>query len=227
MQKRSYQFWIAFAHILLLLLCQNSWAWTGKVIELEDGDSGKALKGWSTVEFRLYGIDAPEFDQAYGKQARAFASKMLLWKEVEFKTLDRDQYGREVGVAYVNGQCVNEEMIKSGFAWVYQNYCKESFCGKWMILQKQAQGKREGLWQDDNPTPPWRYRLQMGSRQSPSVVESKTTVTHNHEYHGNVSSKVFHNSKCKNYHCKNCTARFSTREQAIKAGYKPCGICKP
>ena len=114
------------------------------MIELEDGDSGKALKGWTTIEFRLYGIDAPEFDQHYGRQAKSFASHLLLWKEIEFKTLDRDQYGREVGLAYRDGRCVNEELIKSGSAWVYQTYCKESFCSKWDDLGKAGQRQKNG-----------------------------------------------------------------------------------
>jgi len=213
--------------LLIFLSCSGSWAWRGKVIELEDGDSGKALKGWTTIEFRLYGIDAPEFDQHYGRQAKSFASDLLLWKEIEFKTLDRDQYGREVGLAYRDGRCVNEELIKSGSAWVYKTYCKESFCSKWEILEKQARGKRMGLWRQKNPTPPWQYRQQKRSKHSPSVVDHIIGFVNHSGYHGNVSSQVFHSSKCKHYNCKNCTARFPTREQAIKAGFKPCSICKP
>lgn len=44
---------------------------------------------------------------------------------------------------------------------------------------------------------------------------------------GNVSSKVFHRESCRHYSCKNCTARFSSREEALKAGYRPCQVCKP
>jgi hypothetical protein len=46
-------------------------------------------------------------------------------------------------------------------------------------------------------------------------------------YHGNVSSKVFHKPGCRHYDCKNCTAVFSTRDDAINAGYRPCKVCKP
>jgi len=46
-------------------------------------------------------------------------------------------------------------------------------------------------------------------------------------YHGNVSSKKFHRPGCRYYYCKNCTARFTSREQAIQAGYVPCKVCKP
>ena len=46
-------------------------------------------------------------------------------------------------------------------------------------------------------------------------------------YHGNVQSKIFHKSSCRYYNCKNCTEKFETREQAIKAGFRPCKVCKP
>ncbi|MGM0597690.1 MAG: Ada metal-binding domain-containing protein [Myxococcota bacterium] len=46
-------------------------------------------------------------------------------------------------------------------------------------------------------------------------------------YHGNTSSHVFHDPDCRYFDCKNCVKFFYTREQAIEAGYKPCGICNP
>jgi hypothetical protein len=46
-------------------------------------------------------------------------------------------------------------------------------------------------------------------------------------YHGNVKSKKFHRAGCRHYYCQHCTAVFKTREEAIKAGYAPCKICRP
>ena len=46
-------------------------------------------------------------------------------------------------------------------------------------------------------------------------------------YHGNINSNVFHSSICQYYDCSNCTVNFNSREEAIKAGYRPCKICNP
>lgn len=46
-------------------------------------------------------------------------------------------------------------------------------------------------------------------------------------YHGNVRSKKFHRPGCRYYYCKNCRQRFTSREQALKAGYVPCKVCRP
>ena len=44
---------------------------------------------------------------------------------------------------------------------------------------------------------------------------------------GNTGTLVFHSSGCKYSKSKKCTAVFTTSEEAIQAGYKPCGTCKP
>jgi hypothetical protein len=44
---------------------------------------------------------------------------------------------------------------------------------------------------------------------------------------GNTGSLVFHTPDCQFSKSKKCTAVFSTREEAIQEGYKPCGACKP
>ncbi len=45
--------------------------------------------------------------------------------------------------------------------------------------------------------------------------------------HGNVKAKVFHRPGCRDYACKHCTATFATAAEALAAGYRACGSCKP
>ena len=44
-------------------------------------------------------------------------------------------------------------------------------------------------------------------------------------YHGNVQSRIYHNSSCRYYACKRCTAVFATEEAARAAGYRACKVC--
>lgn len=46
-------------------------------------------------------------------------------------------------------------------------------------------------------------------------------------YRGNTKSHKFHKQSCRYFKCPNCTAKFATREEAIEAGYRPCGVCDP
>jgi hypothetical protein len=47
------------------------------------------------------------------------------------------------------------------------------------------------------------------------------------EFLGNPSSFVFHSPHCRYSKNGKCTAVFTTREDALQQGYKPCGVCKP
>lgn len=44
-------------------------------------------------------------------------------------------------------------------------------------------------------------------------------------YHGNVQSRIYHNSSCRYYFCKRCTAVFATVQAAQAAGYRACKVC--
>ena len=46
-------------------------------------------------------------------------------------------------------------------------------------------------------------------------------------YRGNTKTYKFHKQACRYFDCANCTAKFATREEAIAAGYRPCGTCEP
>lgn len=46
-------------------------------------------------------------------------------------------------------------------------------------------------------------------------------------YSGNTKSRVFHQSSCRYHACKNCTASFGSSSEAVKRGYRACGVCRP
>jgi hypothetical protein len=46
-------------------------------------------------------------------------------------------------------------------------------------------------------------------------------------YVGNTRTHKLHRDTCPYASCPNCTAKFKTREEAIKAGYVPGGCCNP
>ncbi|WP_264981626.1 thermonuclease family protein [Pseudodesulfovibrio portus] len=213
--------------IFLLLWISStgvSHAFTGKVVSVADGDTITVLtKDKSQVKIRLYGIDCPEKAQAFGTKAKQFTANLVFGKQVDVEAIDQDRYGRTVGVVSVQGANVNEMLLKTGYAWVYTRYCRKSFCSTWQDTQEAAQAGSLGLWSDPNPTPPWEYRR--GSKAG--TKKQQTQVKSSGAYHGNTSSHVFHRQGCRYFNCKNCTVNFQTREAAINAGYRPCGICKP
>ena len=134
----------------------------GKVIKVADGDTVTVYtKDREKQKIRLYGIDAPELKQAWGEEARDFASDLVLLQEVEISVVNADRYGRDVALVKLpNGRILNEELVKQGHAWVYREYCREAFCKNWVDLEIRARTEQVGLWSQKNPTAPWRWRKQ-------------------------------------------------------------------
>jgi endonuclease YncB( thermonuclease family) len=144
--------------LVVILLPSFSWAFSGKVVGVADGDTITVLRDKEQVRIRLYGIDCPEKGQAFGKRAKQFTSKMVYGKVVEVKVMDTDRYGRTVALVAVNKQILNEELLKAGYAWVYYQYCHEMICHAWADYQFAAKLDKRGLWHDPNSIPPWEFR---------------------------------------------------------------------
>lgn len=214
---------------VVLLAATTAWAesFTGRVVGISDGDTITVLaSGNRQVKVRLYGVDCPESKQAFGTRARQFTSSQVGGKIVQVHVEDRDRYGRTVGIVTTqNGKVLNRELLAQGFAWLYSSYCKASFCRDWKALEQKAKKARLGLWADKSPIPPWEFRRAMRSGSAKAQApRSQAYVT---SYSGNTSSGIFHAPSCRYFHCKRCTATFTSREAAIQAGYRPCKICRP
>ena len=152
--------------IPLLLVCLSVLALEpvppirGKVVAVTDGDTVKVLVANRVVTVRLWGIDAPEKNQAYGAQAKTALSELVFGKVIEVETFGQDKYRRTLGRLYVGEGAdrvdVNRHMVETGFAWWYEKYAPTA-----VDLQKAQEAAKEGklgLWAENNPMPPWAWR---------------------------------------------------------------------
>ncbi|MFW5975184.1 MAG: thermonuclease family protein [Desulfosalsimonas sp.] len=73
---------------------------------------------------------------------------------------DRDRYGRTVALVYIegDGECLNEELVRAGFAYVYDRYCRIRDCYAWKDLESNVRESEIGLWKQASPIPPWKWR---------------------------------------------------------------------
>ncbi|WP_027358057.1 thermonuclease family protein [Desulforegula conservatrix] len=213
--------------LLLIFISSPVFALEGKVVGISDGDTVTVLTPEKQqIKVRLYGVDCPESHQDYGQKAKQFTSDLVFSKTVDLEKIDTDRYGRTVGVIKVGNTVLNEELLKNGFAWYYGQYCKKPFCSQWQQLESQAKSKKAGLWAGNSPVAPWDFRKnKRAGDESSDKAQSNQQIAAG--FNGNTKSMVFHQASCKNYDCKNCSEHFASRDEAIKAGYKPCGVCKP
>jgi micrococcal nuclease len=212
---------LGFLLSLSISYASSSYAWQGRVAGVTDGTYITVTHDGKGERVRLYGIDCPEKRQEFSPEAKKLTSDMVLRKAVEVEPVvvdhkgrTKDQYGRTVALVYTDDRrCLNEELIKSGLAWVSSQSCTRPECKAWKELEKQTKRQQVGLWSMPNPIPPWEFRHSKGS-QIPI-------------YHGDIVRHVFHSSNCEEFDCTKCIAVFRGREQAVKAGYKACGVCNP
>lgn len=188
--------------------------WRVEVQAVLDGDT-VILDGGERL--RLRGIDAPEVShkgkpgQHYGRQSRdrlfSLVSGRIL--ELEKKELDRDRYGRLVGIARLaDGRMVNLIMIEEGAAFVYPHPSDKdrALFTRLLPAQNKAMEQGEGFW--------------------PVVLKGPAAQS---RYVGTRSSKRFHTLSCAQGRKVGAANRvyFSSLREAFAAGYAPARECTP
>ena len=146
-----------------------------RVLSVQDGDSLLVVPTNRTdrrIRVRLYGIDAPEHDQDFGREATERLRSLVRGQNdltLEYK--DTDRYGRLVGVLYfgTSGRqpSANQVMVEEGLARWYSRYG-----GRELGLDQAEQNARRakrGIWSSGHQVAPWDHRRaqrQTGSRHS-------------------------------------------------------------
>lgn len=139
---------------------------TGKVESVTDGDTVKIrpLDGGKPYRCRLYGIDAPETGsrdrpgQQYGGEAKEALEKLVGGKIVKILLTGEKTHNREVCIVYLDGADINLEMIKLGYAWAYRKFLKSEDSMNYIAAETAAKRKKLGLWQQNNPTRPGKFK---------------------------------------------------------------------
>ena len=134
---------------------------SARVIKVVDGDSVNILRlpEKEELKLRLYGIDAPEWKQAYGKESKDALNGLLgTNREIFVKVLDKDRYGRLICNLHLNSEDipVNEWMVSRGNAWHYVKYAPDDI--SLQQAEKNARNNKLGLWSLETPIPPWEFR---------------------------------------------------------------------
>jgi micrococcal nuclease len=115
--------------------------------EIIDGDTFRLVTG-DTV--RLIGIDVPELSQPGGELSREYLAHLILGKPITLERgyEDRDKYNRLLRFVYTGNLCINEEMIRQGYAearYLPENPIREYY----LQLEREAETAKAGLWSDN------------------------------------------------------------------------------
>ena len=113
-----------------------------------NGDTFQLSNG-ETV--RLIGIDAPELSQPGGEESREYLTQLILNRGVTLKTgyEDQDKYNRLLRFVYTGDVCINEEMIRQGYAEARYMSPDDPLHEYYIQLEIEAETARAGLWSDN------------------------------------------------------------------------------
>lgn len=143
--------------------------------------TARALDGDSLVvgvqEVRLFGIDAPEFDQtcqkdsaswACGQIARDQLAALVAGQRVECRGQGKDPYGRIVAVCSIGYDELNRTMVEQGWAVAYRQ-----FSDNYVSAELQAKAQRLGIWSSEFVMP-HDFRMAKTMRETPSASQPRT-----------------------------------------------------
>lgn len=155
--------WIVLALLVGLQWIAHADVLRGHVVGVSDGDTITVLDGSKQRHVvRLMGIDAPEKAQAFGQKAKQSLSELVFDRDVSVTWFKHDRYGRTVGQVRLDGTDVCLEQIKRGFAWHYKQYEREQSVedrSRYADAEKEARIARIGLWADETPIEPLKFRV--------------------------------------------------------------------
>lgn len=115
------------------------------------------------TRIRLWGIDAPEFDQLCrdedsnlyrcGQKVSNALFDFIARRPVECVEVDRDRYKRAVSVCTVGGTDIADWLVRNGLALDWPLYSKDSYAA----AQNEAKQEQRGMWIGSFKEP-WTYR---------------------------------------------------------------------
>ncbi|ERM90912.1 hypothetical protein O163_13335 [Caldanaerobacter subterraneus subsp. yonseiensis KB-1] len=200
-----------------------------RVTKVVDGDTIYVrFENGREEKVRFIGVDTPEStmkNEPYGKEAATYTKSRLYGKDVwlELDARERDKYGRLLAYIWlsppvsindteIRNKMFNAILLLKGYAQIMTVPPNVKYVDYFKTYQQEAREKNLGLW-----------GLEIDEEKS-------TTYPGGTNYYiGNKNSKIFYYPDCqwaKKIAPQNKVI-FKSREEAVKAGYKPCKVCKP
>jgi len=132
----------------------------GRVLFVVDGDSLVLDVRGSQYRIELDEIDAPELNQPWGPEASEWLSRSLTGRFVVVQQRQTLADGRVRGRVMFGGRDVGLDLLHEGLAW----HALEPATGlpdqnaAYRDAEDTARSHQVGLWADESPVPPWKWR---------------------------------------------------------------------
>lgn len=130
---------------------------TATVTRVVDGDTIEILFNGKEEDVRLLLVDTPETKhpskpvEPFGPEAFQFVKDTLSGKEVGIKVgkEERDKYGRLLAYVYIDGETIQEKLLRNGLAATAYLYNDLTMLDEFHKEQDIARNKKIGVWSID------------------------------------------------------------------------------
>lgn len=218
-------------------------AFDARVVLIADGDTLELIPAGETrrLRIRLEGIDAPEFGEPFSGQATALTRTLLLQQRVRVDGRDVDRYGRLVARVSASGRDTSLALVQAGLACHFTQFASDPVLAE---AQARARAAGAGFWAPTAKKPRCTglapaapgapnapgHRTAPAAPKAPGhrtapVAPRAPIAPVAPGYRGNVNSRLYHASSCRNANCRNCTRLFASEAEAKMAGFEPAGDC--
>ena len=204
----------------------------------KDGDS--LMVGQREV--RLFGIDAPEWDQSCTRAGKSWAcgqaaanqlSKLVTGKQVRCVAVDTDDHGRTVARCTAGAVDVNRQMVSNGYAIAYRRYSLD-----YVSAEASAKAGKRGIWagtfempsdvrhaEEEPAAPPVRAKPARGrapTQRTTVTLRSSPQPSGDCRIKGNRGSNgwIYHLPGTPFYDRTKAEQIFCTESEAAAAGYR-------
>jgi len=128
-----------------------------RCVDVPDGDGLVVEHAGQTYPIRLWGLDAPEWNQPFGSDAKTWLANRCMASDVHLATVVQDRFKRYVAhVLDSRYRSVCYDIVQAGLAWHYATFAPDAHVLE--ALQADAKRARRGLWSAPHPVPPWTWR---------------------------------------------------------------------
>lgn len=128
------------------------------IYEVLNGDTLVAIIDGRQRVLHLFDVDAPEMEQPFGEMAKSLASALLLDKTAEVAVIGSTSSGGLWVRVAVDDQDLAKLLLDAGLAWCRPGVEDDSLRRREYV----ARVAKIGLWVQEQPEPPWTFRLAQG-----------------------------------------------------------------
>ena len=207
----------SYSAINTTLPSTNTTLVSARVNNVIDGDTiDVVFEDNSTSRVRLIGVDTPELSStnsviiSQAKKAKQFTYEQLFNAnvELEYDIEKTDKYGRLLAYVWINNSLFNNMLVKNGYAYISTYPPNIKYVDTFTSSQSYAQEKCLGLWYTSNN----------------SSQETKI-----YYYISAGGSDKFHSMSCEwaDMINRDFANFYTTRDEAISKGLRPCRVCNP